>query len=582
MLLVTLVNALDEPVLQSLTISQLVMFLSISSNLKRYIQLVQPASHRSSTTPFHLPFSITSFLPEVTGMPTNSVSTCWRLLKEVTFGWQHNLTLVTLYPPTNACENIDCPRTTELRKVEARQIVLHTLDNGSQPAWAVHLYCLDCHRNYHINFYVCDGQRTYYPGLPTYLQVSEHHFVERRLAEMWTNQHLTGSCSGTNLALCSNSYTEHVWDAFVLLALLRDHATHSLLLVVPHVGLQKDRFQAAMQERNERIDTMASLRLLITSRHRFCKSHDHLHNVCAVNACERLVVEGRKTCGLPAHRTMEALSIAKGKSAFSLRERLQRHRVTSPNDTVGATSALAQEHVDDLEENDEWFTLGPDGVKHHYQRNEGCVGVPDDVTEEETCPTKSNEGNRKLKAQFGRRRTHNEQTLVRPCGVILARATFFGAEAVSNVLEFVKKVFSVPHAQKPEHFIYDTACDVKQQVEARGDEWWKGVGMCVDVWHLLNKHKTTHDYCQKNCNPDNYPELMNEDGTGWWFNTSVAEQINVWLGSYHAICREMLPVKFNFFLDEMIRLRNVTTIANIEAKGLRPGKLPVGLIQDEV
>lgn len=47
--------------------------------------------------------------------------------------------------------------------------------------------------------------------------------------------------------------TEHVWDAFVLLALLRDHATRSLLLVVPHVGLQKDRFQAAMQERNERI-----------------------------------------------------------------------------------------------------------------------------------------------------------------------------------------------------------------------------------------------------------------------------------------------------------------------------------------
>ncbi|KIK80447.1 hypothetical protein PAXRUDRAFT_36188 [Paxillus rubicundulus Ve08.2h10] len=184
--------------------------------------------------------------------------------------------------------------------------------------------------------------------------------------------------------------------------------------------------------------------------------------------------------------------------------------------------------------------LGPDGIKHHYQQNEGCVGVPDDITEEETCSTKSNEGNCKLKVQFGQ-----QQTLIRPCGVIIACAMFFGVEAVSNILEFVKKVFLVPNAPKPEHFIYNTAHD----------------------------HKMTHDYFQKNCNPVDYPELMNNNGTGWWFNTSIAEQINVWLGSYHAICREMLLVKFNFFLGEMI-LKNVTTITNIKAKGLQPGHAP--------
>ncbi|KIK90955.1 hypothetical protein PAXRUDRAFT_91841, partial [Paxillus rubicundulus Ve08.2h10] len=54
------------------------------------------------------------------------------------------------------------------------------------------------------------------------------------------------------------------------------------------------------------------------SQHHFCKSHNHLHDVCAVNACEHLVVEGGQTCGLLAHQTMEALSIAKGKSAFTL------------------------------------------------------------------------------------------------------------------------------------------------------------------------------------------------------------------------------------------------------------------------
>lgn len=47
--------------------------------------------------------------------------------------------------------------------------------------------------------------------------------------------------------------TDHVWDTFVLLALLRDHTERGVPLVLPHTGSQKDRFQAAMQERNERV-----------------------------------------------------------------------------------------------------------------------------------------------------------------------------------------------------------------------------------------------------------------------------------------------------------------------------------------
>lgn len=40
----------------------------------------------------------------------------------------------------------------------------------------------------------------------------------------------------------------------------------------------------------------------------------------------------------------------------------------------------------------------------------------------------------KTKTDLSRSRTHNEQTLIRPCGVILAHATFWNSEAVSNVL----------------------------------------------------------------------------------------------------------------------------------------------------
>ena len=64
----------------------------------------------------------------------------------------------------------------------------------------------------------------------------------------------------------------------------------------------------------------------------------------------------------------------------------------------------------------------------------------------------------------------------------------------------------------------------------------------------------------------------------WWFNTSIAEQVNVWLGGYHVICREMLVVKYNFFLDEMIHLHNEVTIAKLAARGFNPRRSPVHVV----
>ncbi len=60
--------------------------------------------------------------------------------------------------------------------------------------------------------------------------------------------------------------------------------------------------------------------------------------------------------------------------------------------------------------------------------NEGAL-----TDDEADCDGKAEAGNRKLKTFFGRRRTHNEQLIMRPCGVIIARATFFGSEAISAV-----------------------------------------------------------------------------------------------------------------------------------------------------
>ena len=78
------------------------------------------------------------------------------------------------------------------------------------------------------------------------------------------------------------------------------------------------------------------------------------------------------------------------------------------------------------------------------------------------------------------------------------------------------------------------------------------MGLPVDVFHWKTKHKQSNDACAVHCNPYSYPDLRKDDDGGWFFNSSIAEQTNVWLGGYHAILREMHAVLYDFFLDEIV------------------------------
>ena len=316
--------------------------------------------------------------------------------------------------------------------------------------------------------------------------------------------------------------------------------------------------------------------------HRFCAAHFTSHDICAVVGCDNPVLEvavvnpidghlshpkvtKKKTCSLPLHQEMEKKHHECSTGSFLYKERLQRAKISQPVDSFSNSRHVPEQ---DIQEDFETFAVNDqDNVTMHTQKNTGMVGTLDHDVLPVPCPSKSVTGNQMLKAQFGSQRTHNEQTLVRPCGVIYARATMFGAEAVSNFLVMVKNAFSVPGAQKPEHIFYDTNCDARQQAEK--DPWFKGIGMCVDAWHFHNKHAVTHQYCQLNCNPAQYPELI-DPFRKWFFNMSIAEQTNAWLGGYHSMCREMLPAKFDFFLDEMIHLRNIEVIGHLERQRHHP------------
>jgi hypothetical protein len=647
-------KARQDFLLDGFGLAKILSFISMASALKNDILLVQPPSVSLACAPGVLPPAISHFLAEALGLSAETTKLFWDTLKDEVWrypeagedivdlerafrdhGWKRGLTSLTLYPPSQICTNPSCVRAGPLKKDEHRQAVVYTLAGGVRPAWSVHLKCQDCSTNYHHNFAVSNGVRTYYGGIPKYVQVGEHQFVENAVIKMWISMMLVGWFSASNCALSydmalsqqeeadiarggwqfgTTLTTEHVWDAFVIFTLLQDHTARTLRMQVPHTGAQRDRFTALMEERNQYVILYGQeevphtcdkcLRIikqadgschkcqvilsdgltlghpccgvfrctepLLNNKHRYCATHAHQNTLCAVVDCNNSIVVGTKSCSRPDHQEMERLYLEKGKSIRTLEHRLKQHRGGgNPNNTL--PSADDPNPDDDLDEIERWYEVDKSGVvQMHSSKTTGSVGVRDDVP----CEAKKSEtGNTKIKTQYGRRRTHNEQTLVRPCGVIFARATFFGAEAVSNVLHFVKNAFSVPGAYKPEHLVYDTNCDAKQQVMKSGDPFFADMGMCVDVWHFLNKHKATHDFCQEHCNPADYPELKGPDGK-WFFNTSVAEQTNVWLGGYHSICREMLPVKYNFFLDEMICLRNQQIVAKLKKDGHRPRHAP--------
>jgi len=121
----------------------------------------------------------------------------------------------TIYPDQPCCINPLCVSATKclpLKKEQQRKVVIYTAADGACMAWSIHLYCvreyipalrvvylprtpsqphIDCKTNYHNNFSVCNGIRTYYPGVPDLIQVGEHQFVEKQLVNLWVDLMLT-------------------------------------------------------------------------------------------------------------------------------------------------------------------------------------------------------------------------------------------------------------------------------------------------------------------------------------------------------------------------------------------------------
>ncbi|KAF9543544.1 hypothetical protein CPC08DRAFT_770213 [Agrocybe pediades] len=247
-------------------------------------------------------------------------------------------------------------------------------------------------------------------------------------------------------------------------------------------------------------------------RDRYCAKHATYNEKCAVVECPASRGGGFRTCELAEHQALESAYFSRGKAILQLRRKLKKAEklTATPSDAVQVPQAASEEDTSRSASDDEF----------------------DEVILKELCDGKSAQGNVKAKAYFGRRWTHNEQILMRPCGIIILRATFYGSEAISSVNATFPTPLSTPQAIN-----YDNNCSLRKHLDATHDNHFKDTAMLVDVFHFNSKHKGSDVYCQKHCNPASFPELMN--GNQWRFNTSCCEQTNVWLGGYQAILRDM-------------------------------------------
>jgi hypothetical protein len=145
--------------------------------------------------------------------------------------------------------------------------------------------------------------------------------------------------------------------------------------------------------------------------------------------------------------------------------------------------------------------------------------------------------------------------------------------------EFWRRLFPTQRSM-PTVMWHDNNCRVSAMLASEQDTWFEGVALPVDVFHFKCKHKITDEFCNENCSPYRWPELHTADKQ-WVFNSSAAEQTNVWFGGFHAIVREMRVDRYNFFLDEMIKRRNRLTVQRLRIKGAAPHNIPRCILLDE-
>ena len=107
----------------------------------------------------------------------------------------------------------------------------------------------------------------------------------------------------------------------------------------------------------------------------------------------------------------------------------------------------------------------------------------------------------RIKHFFSPARSYCVETVVAPCGVVIAWTKFYRSESPTNILNFLEALYPTPES-RPAYICIDKACSVLRSAIANGswEEWKKTTRFIVDSYHYAN-HRATDQLCAKYCNP---------------------------------------------------------------------------------
>ncbi|KZO91274.1 hypothetical protein CALVIDRAFT_489335 [Calocera viscosa TUFC12733] len=579
--------------LGAISVEQTLQFIALARRLQNRISWQEVVSfYDLDIPPASLPNSVIAFFSRALGLGPSPVLALWEVFK-------HSIAAEELFPPSRNCLNMTCShfldtgRQHRLYRANRYMATLYTVGRGAFPVAVTSLRCPSCTSTFHLNYFTQRDShnvtwRIYYDGVPSILKVRAHTFFEDKLCLLFRGLavHSHSSMSSTariyNTTLSSPTGRapllrgDDIAVAFNLYSLVLHHQEQNARLRIPDLApTDIDRLSVPMQERNrfmagtgqehwphacdlcrkfflrDGLEYMLSCAItdgvsigrpccavhdcpnpLPKNHARYCSVHSTLESICSVHGCEERSEEGKKTCSRADHTQLETNYRSVGQSFNLLKSRLRR--------------ATAYLHGADEE------APGPSGAPPP-----------------------------KFKAQFARRRTHNEQLIVRPCGIILARGTFYGSESLSGVVAFLQSVF--PTAKSlPSVLFYDNNCSLHRYVADRPplQNYFKDTALVVDIFHFKSKHSANDMYCSLHCNAMAFPQLFDAEQKTWTFNSSACEQTNAWLNRFQPIVREMLPVQYEFFLDEVIKERNRFLVETLKKRGLSPHLMPASVVFD--
>ena len=191
---------------------------------------------------------------------------------------------------------------------------------------------------------------------------------------------------------------------------------------------------------------------LQSPRDRFCEAHQSYERLCAIVGCKQPCEDGKRTCRIQSHRSYEEAKEQRGQAIYRLRRRLPREQLSTVIRSLGDGSGESDgqdPHLNVLDvgevaqelnaEEDSQSGQGDSEVTAPIPSTHPTTSLPlvNSSTPPENDPSiapSAKGGRPTLKSVLTRRWTHNEQLMVRPCGIVIARATFYEAESVSNAV----------------------------------------------------------------------------------------------------------------------------------------------------